>query len=883
MIVRIEDGSLEQVEALGLKGAYLCDMARMGFDVPPGFIIPTRMCKEFFERGGKISGEVFDDIKGHLSALEEKTGRRYGGSSRPLLVSVRSGAAVPMPGMMDTLLNLGMTPVTFQALLEETGDPRFVYSSYCRFIRMYGQIVLGIESREFEHSLQIQSDRAGVSSSEGFNQQQLKKLSENYLSIIRKSGGKDIPEDPYEQIRAAVEAVFLSWNSPRAKVYRNLRRVPEIGGTAVVVQAMVYGNRDAKSAVGLAMTRDPIIGIKRLFVEYLGSSQGEEIREGARAPKTAASLKEEMPDVYDALAAASEKLEKKYRAVQEIEFTVESGRLYFLQTRSAECTAHATIRAAVDMVSEGLLTREEALLKVDPESLQQILHRYIDPNVQMRSLVRGIGASPGAAAGIVAFSAQEVLNLKEQHKESILVRPDTRIEDAAGIEAANGILLSKGSRSSHAAVAARRMGKPCVAGCAGMMIDLENKKFTVGNTTVRAGDVITIDGGTGRVFSGTVPMMETTIGEEFNQLLSWADEVRTLRVYANADTPEDAQRGINFGAEGIGLCRTEAMFMAGDRLPIMQTLILADEESEQKKMLAKLQRVQREDFIEIFRHMKGKPVVFRLLDPPLHGFIPELEPLMNDVYDMRAQFASGEAASLKEALLRKVLSHREINPMLGLRGVRLGILRPEIVIMQVSAVFEAACEVLNEDIPVSPEILIPLVGHVNELKKVKEVIEQTAKQVTQKNRKEIAYRIGVLVEVPRAALTAADLALNADFFSFGTNDLTQMTFGLSRDDSEHKFLLNYLNQRILDDNPFQTLDPEGVGRLIRIAVEDGRKTNPEISLGLCGEQGADPKTILFCQDIGMDYISSSPYQVPIARLAAAQAAIRTRRAADTSA
>jgi pyruvate, orthophosphate dikinase len=879
MIVRIEEATGDQVEKLGMKGAYLGDMARLGLDVPPGFIVTTDACGEFYSLGRSVPSEIFEDIKKHIGELESKTGRTFGGGSLPLLLSLRSGAAVPMPGMMDTILNLGMNSTTLQALIGDTRDERFVYDSFSRFVKMYGRIIFGIEPREFDDALQYQLDRAGADSSIELNIGRLKKLIESYHSIIRRSGRGPIPEDPYEQLRDAVEAVFLSWNSPRARVFRDLRRVSDSIGTAIVAQAMVFGNRDENSAVGTVTTRDPIIGMKRLFGEYLPNGQGEEIDEGLRSPRSISELEEQMPAMYEQLRRAAETLEKRYGSVQEIEFTIESGRLFFLQTRPAECTAHANIKFAVDMVGEGLLNRNEAILRVKPESLDQILHRYIDPKVQIRSLARGLAASPGAAYGLAAFDSGEALRLRKENKEAILVRLETHSEDAPGIEAAAGLLIVRGGRSSHAALIARRMGKPCVTGCAELEIDLEKKQFSVGETVVREGDAITVDGSSGRVFLGTVPMRETTIGDEFRTLLAWADEVRTLRIRANADTPEDAERGKEFGAEGIGLCRTEAMFMAADRLPVMQALVLSEEQDEQKKVLDKLQKIQKQDFIEIFHSMAGRPVVFRLLDPPLHEFIPEPEPLMMDVYEMRGRGAADEAVAIKEALLRRVLSHREVNPMLGLRGVRLCILRPEIVRMQVAAIFEAACESVSRNIAVKPEILVPLVGHVNELILVRGIIEETAARVMREKAREIEYTIGALIEIPRAALTAADLARHADFFSFGTNDLTQTTFALSRDDSEHKFLLNYLSQRILDDNPFQTLDPDGVGRLIRIAVEDGRGSNPELELGLCGEQGADPATIAFCHEIGIDYVSCAPYQVPIARLAAAQAKIRKDAAA----
>ncbi|HOX28965.1 MAG TPA: pyruvate, phosphate dikinase, partial [bacterium] len=663
MIVGIEQASSARAAELGLKGACLGDMLSMGLEVPPGFIIPTSACVDFFEGGEKLAKGLFEEIKSGVESIEKKTGRAYGSGPRPLLLSVRSGAASPMPGMMETLLNLGMTPTTVEALAAETGDERFVLDCHRRFVRMFGQVVFGIDKREFHRALQQQLDRAGAFSPDDLDTHQFKKLTESYISVIHKTTRKSIPEDPYKQLQEAVEAVFHSWNSPRSMVFRNLMRIPHSSGTAVVVQAMVYGNIDSDSGVGTAITRDPIIGIKRLYGEYLPRAQGEEILEGGRTPRSISSIKEELPSVYEQLASVSEKLEQTYKNIQEIEFTIERGRLYFLQTRPATCTAQATIKAAVDMVSEGLLTREEALLLVNPDSLVQILHRYIDPNVQIRSLTRGLPASPGAASGVVAFSPEEAVNLKKQHRESILVRPDTKIEDMIGVDASDGLLLTRGGRSSHAAVVARRAGKPCVAGCTEIQIDTENNVFTIGEVKVKQGDVITIDGASGRVFLGTVPMRKTTISEEFRQLMSWADEVKTLGVRANSDTPEDALRAIELGAEGIGLCRTETMLMSSDRLPIIQTLVIADDAAEEKKLLTRLQKVHKDDFLEIFRYLNGKPAVLRLLDPPLHEFIPETEPLIRSICELRSKGANREVINLKESILKKIQTHREVNPM----------------------------------------------------------------------------------------------------------------------------------------------------------------------------------------------------------------------------
>ncbi|HPI75367.1 MAG TPA: pyruvate, phosphate dikinase [bacterium] len=876
MIIPIEQASFDRVEELGLKGAALGDMFRLGLEIPPGFIISTAECRAFLDNGGKISDEMMEKALEGVAEIEGKTGRTYGGAERPLLLSVRSGAAASMPGMMETMLDLGMNPQTVLALINETGDARFAYDCWQRFARIYGRAVFGLDAREFDEAIRAQLDRAGVQSPERLNHEHLKRLGERFLGIIKKNRGRGIPSDPREQLRDAIEAVFLSWNSPQAKTYRNLRRMSHDSGTAVVVQAMRFGNLGPDSAVGSVFTRNPIYGDNKPSGNYLIMAQGEEIQEGRRTPRSVSDhLAEDFPQAAARLREAMALLEKHYRTVQEIEFTIERGKIYFLQTRDAECTATAMVKTAVDMAGEGLITREEAVLRVSPESLGQLLFRYIDPEAQARSLTRGRGGSPGAVYGLVALDAAKAKQIKDSRREVVLVRPDARPEDLEGLADADGLLIAGGNMSGHAFGLIRRAGKPCVFSCPDISIDLESRTFTVGNTTVGEEKAITIDGNTGRVYAGTVKTRETTIGEEFSALLSWADEIKTLGVRGNADTPEDVRRAVeDFGAEGIGLCRTEAMFMAANRLPVMQALVLTEEPSEQAELLDRLKEIQKSDFAEIFKTLNGRPLIVRLLDPPLHEFMPDIDPLMSDVMEMRRNGVKTEAMKLKEALLQRVMSNREVNPMLGLRGCRLGIVRPEIIRMQVEAVFESACDATAEGTPVWPSLLIPLVGHVNELALVRRMIDETASETMKARGMDIPYSVGALIEVPRAALTAAALAEHADFFSFGTNDLTQTTYGISRDDAEHKFLGHYLVERIMEYNPFHKLDPDGVGRLIGIAVADGLRAKPKLFLGLSGEHGADSSSVEFCHKLGIHYISCAPHLVPVARLAAAQAALK---------
>ncbi len=864
-----------------MKGLSLAEMTALGLNVPPGFIIPTDAGFDIL-KGNIDIRELLYEVRSEVSRIEN-TMDRWFASRNPLLLSIRSGASVMMPGMMDTILNVGMNREVIASLLDEGMSEYFVFDCYRRFTRMYGETVLGIKPYKFDAATQDMLNHAGMFSEEEFDSNHHRKLADNYREIIRKETGSSIPDNPYDQVKEAIVAVIRSWENPRAVVYRNLRRISHDLGSAVIVQGMVFGNLDDRSASGVVTTRDPIVGAKQLFGEYLLRSQGEDVLAGTRTPKKISELQGDLFPVYSELEKVAEKLEHHFQEAQEIEFTIESGKLYILQTHTAQCTAQAKIKISVDMVNEGLLSKEKAVLSIEPESLDQILHNFIDPKVQMRSIMKGLPASPGGASGAVVFDIKEAARYIKQSREAILVRAETITDDVEAMELATGILTGHGGVTSHAAVVARRMGKPCITGCESMNIDIDRGEIRVGDLTIKRGDIITIDGSSGRVFLGTVPMRKTSISTEFRVLLSWADEMRTMKVRANADTPEDAQRAIEFGAEGIGLCRTEAMFMAADRLPAMRTLILEESSEERDRMLVQLEEFQRNDFLEIFRALNGKPVTIRLLDPPLHEFLPNAEQLTKEVAVMRSQGEAGEELRRKERLLKRVLSHQEINPMLGLRGCRLGIINPGIIEMQVRAVVEAACELITEGIETRPEIMIPLVGHVREFEWIRERLDNLIGKLMEEKNVTLHYRIGVLIEIPRAALTAGALAQKADFFSFGTNDLTQTTFGFSRDDAEHKFLHYYHDQHILDENPFETIDMDGVGRLVRIATHDGRKANSSLTIGLCGEHGGEPRTIAFCHSLGMNYISCSPYRVPIARLAAAQASIRDRlAAAETS-
>ncbi len=868
-----EEGDASKKELLGGKGANLAEMTRLGFPVPPGFTITTEACLDYLKTGGFPAG-LWDEVIEAVRRLEAKTGKKFGDPENPLLVSVRSGAPLSMPGMMDTVLNLGLNDETVKGLIAKTNDERFAYDSYRRFIQMFSDIVLKVERNIFEREIERKKQEKGVKLDTELTADDWKELVEVFKGIVERETGEKFPTDPWDQLRKAIEAVFSSWNNPRAQVYRRINKIPDDLGTAVNVQTMVFGNMGNDSATGVCFTRNPSTGEKELFGEYLINAQGEDVVAGIRTPQPVVKMKEEIPEAFEQLLQLMNTLEKHYRDMQDIEFTVEKGKLYMLQTRSGKRTARAAIKIAVEMVHEGLITKEEAVMRVKPDQLDQLLHPQIDPNAKYEIIAKGLPASPGAATGKVVFDADEAEELGKKGEKVILVRWETTPDDIHGIVEAQGILTSHGGMTSHAAVVARGMGKPCVVGAEEIKINEGAKEFRVGEVVVRDGDVITIDGSTGNVILGEVPLVEPELSSELDELLKWADEIRKIGVRTNADTPEDAKRARDFGAEGIGLCRTEHMFFGEDRLPVVRQMILAENESERKEALDKLLPMQRGDFEGIFKAMTGLPVTIRLLDPPLHEFLPSYTDIMVRLTELKyTNPQSPEVAELEE-LAKKVKAMSEMNPMLGLRGCRLGLTFRGIYEMQVRAIMEAAVNVKREGYEPVVEIMIPLVVTAEELRILRERLEEVTKEVLAEAGEEISYKFGTMIELPRAALTADEVAQYADFFSFGTNDLTQTTFGFSRDDAEAKFLPRYLEEKILKENPFEVLDQKGVGKLVKMAAELGRSTNPDIKLGICGEHGGEPSSIEFCYRVGINYVSCSPFRVPIARLAAAQATVK---------
>jgi pyruvate,orthophosphate dikinase len=875
-------------ERLGGKGAGLAEMISAGVNVPPGMTILTDCCRQYYEAGKQVPSGLFEEVWAKLKEIESTLGCRLGDPKRPLLLSVRSGAKFSMPGMMDTILNLGLNASTVEALAKLTGNARFAWDSYRRFIQMYGNVVLDINKDCFEDLLEDMKDELGIKLDTELTAEHLMELVEKYKKLVLERAHVQFPEDTSDQLKGAIEAVFRSWNNSRAIYYRNLNQIDHNLGTAVTVQAMVFGNMNNESATGVCFTRNPSTGEKMLYGEYLVNAQGEDVVAGIRTPNKIAKLASEMPKVYDELLATTERLEMHYRDLQDCEFTVESGKLYLLQTRTGKRTAAAAVKTAVDMSNEGIISRPEALNRVEPIQLNQLLLPSFDSDDKAKArkegrlLATGLNASPGAAIGEIVFNPDDAERLAADGKKVILVRIETCPDDIHGIVPAQGVVTSRGGMTSHAAVVARGMGKPCVAGCEVLKIDLERQTLTVDGRTLKKGEILSIDGSTGEIFAGAINRLDPELGQEFRTLLSWADEERQLGVRANADTPEDARVALDFGAQGIGLCRTEHMFMSQDRLPVMQAMILAATTAERQAALAKLLPMQREDFKGIFKVMQGLPVTIRLLDPPLHEFLPKLEELTEQVATFKAKGITGTELKDKETLLRKVKELHEANPMMGLRGCRLGLLYPEISAMQVRAIFEAAIALKKDGINVLPEIMIPLIGHVNELKIARAQLEDVAKATMAKEQVSIDYKFGTMIEIPRAALTADEIAEHAEFFSFGTNDLTQMTFGYSRDDAEGKFLQRYLEGidyqetklKVLTQNPFEVLDREGVGKLMKIAVEYGLQAKPNLKLGICGEHGGEPSSIAFAHQIGLTYVSCSPYRVPIARLAAAQANLK---------
>ncbi|MDI6637859.1 MAG: pyruvate, phosphate dikinase, partial [Bacillota bacterium] len=818
------EGGKEMRNLLGGKGANIAEMTNLGIPVPPGFTITTEVCSFYYEKDRQYPPELAEQVEENLRKLEDAMGLKFGDPERPLLVSVRSGARVSMPGMMDTVLNLGLNDETVKGLIKLTGNERFAYDAYRRFVQMFGNVVLGVSHDDFEEILEAKKKELGVHLDTELDAAALKDIVKAFKARIREKKGIDFPDDPMKQLEMARDAVFGSWNNPRAITYRKIHNIPGDWGTAVNVQAMVFGNMGENSGTGVAFTRDPATGEKKYYGEYLKNAQGEDVVAGIRTPKPIAELEKEMPEVYRQLTEIFEKLERHYRDMQDVEFTIQEGKLFMLQTRAGKRTAAAAVKIAVDMVKEGLITKEEAIMRVEPAQLDTLLHKMIDPKAKVQVIATGVAASPGAAVGAVVFTADDAATRGAAGEKVILVRKETSPDDIHGMAASQGILTSRGGKTSHAAVVARGMGTPAVTGCEAITVVEAEKLFRVGDVVVKEGDIITLDGTNGRVILGEAPLVDPTIGGDFATLMEWADEIKALGVRANADTPHDAETALRFGAKGIGLCRTEHMFFGEERVPVVQEMILAETTEARRAALDKLLPFQVEDFRGILKAMAGYPVIIRLLDPPLHEFLPSHEELLVEVTKMRLQGADPEELKKKEALLARVDKLRELNPMLGHRGCRLGITYPEINEMQARAIFEAACELTKEGYKVFPEVMIPVVGHVREIEIAREVVERVAKETMEKYGVKLEYMVGTMIELPRAALTADEIAKEAQFFSFGTNDLTQTTFGFSRDDAEGKFLPYYLEHNILEQNPFEVLDRKGVGELIKIAVERGRRT-----------------------------------------------------------
>ncbi len=868
-----EEGSKEMKALLGGKGAGLAEMTKLGLRVPPGFTITTQTCIEFFKAGGRFPDGLWEEVLEHLKRLEEKTGKRFGDPENPLLVSVRSGAPISMPGMMDTVLNLGMNDEVVEGLAKLTGDRRFAYDAYRRFITMFSDVVMHLDRHKFEEIFEEEKRREGVKEDPELSVEGLKRVVERQKRLYEELTGKPFPQDPYEQLRLAIAAVFNSWNNPRAKKYREIEGIPEDMGTACNIQMMVFGNMGWDSGSGVLFTRNPSNGDKGLYGEVLFNAQGEDVVAGIRTPLSIEDLKEVRPELYKELEEVAEKLERHYRDMQDVEFTIERGTLYILQTRTGKRTARAAIKIAVDMVKEGLITEKEAILRVDPRQVELLLHKTVDPEAEKTVIAKGLPASPGAAVGKVVFDPKEAEEWKTRGERVILVRPETTPEDIGGMVASEGILTSRGGMTSHAAIVARGIGKPAVVGCEAIHIDLEREFFRAGDVVVKKGEIITIDGLTGEVILGEVPLVEPRIGGELEELLSWADKYRRLGVWANANDERDALKARENGAEGIGLARTERMFLGVERVALVRQMIMADTPEERRKVLERLLPMQKEDFKRILKVMDGLPVQIRLLDPPLHEFMPSESEILAKIYELEKSGTSPERLEEERRLLEKVRKISEANPMIGLRACRLGILYPEIYEMQARAIFEAASELKLEGYDPRPEIMIPLTMTHRELEYLKPIIEKANREVAEKYGFRITYRYGTMIEIPRAALTMDKIAKVVDFVSFGTNDLTQTTMGLSRDDAQGTFLPVYLDKGILDEDPFYTLDLEGVGELLRIGVEKGRKANPKLKIGICGEHGGEPRSIYFVHGIGLDYVSCSPYRIPVARLAAARAAL----------
>jgi pyruvate,orthophosphate dikinase len=916
-VYAFEKGDGKNKKLLGGKGANLCEMTQIGLPVPPGFVITTEACVHYLDSENRLPPGLMDQITAHLKDLERKTGKGFGSPDNPLLVSVRSGAALSMPGMMDTILNLGLNDRTAVGLCKLTEDERFVYDSYRRLLSLFGKIAMGVEDKLFDHILEHEKKASGAKFDTDLTADTWRKISEEYKKVIKRETRKPFPQDPIEQLQLALEAVFRSWMGKRAVDYRRQFNITKdmAYGTAVSICTMVFGNMGNHSATGVGFTRDPGTGENSLYGEYLINAQGEDVVAGIRTPKPIKDLQEDMPKAYRELAKTSQILENHYREVQDFEFTIEKNKLYMLQTRNGKMNAHALVKTSIDMVKEGLISEREAVMRIEPRALHQLLHPRLDPGALPEAVAHGLAASPGAVSGEIAFTADDAVAMEKQGKRVILVREETKPEDIHGFFASRGILTARGGKTSHAAVVARGMGKPCVAGAEAIEINYSKKRVVMKGRELMEGDMITIDGGTGTVYPGQVSTIEPEMTEELQAILRMADEIRTLGVRANADTAEAAAKARELGAEGIGLCRTERMFNAADRLPLFQEMILSDKPEDRMRAIDRLVPLQKMDFKAIFKVMHGLPVIIRLLDPPLHEFLPTVEALLTDIKrlrefsmfmnslqelpetmkmldsklhdyapamdtvlqslgDIRRRGLDEDLLARKEETLRKVRGLTEVNPMLGHRGVRLGISNPEIYEMQIRAILEAAAECIKEGIDIHPEIMVPQVCTAQELRWVHERVTKIHKDVEKRYKVKVRYRFGTMIEVVRACMRAGRLAEVAEFFSFGTNDLTQATFSFSREDAEHKFLPLYNERLILQDNPFEILDVKGVGRLISITIKWARKSRPNIEIGICGEHGGNPRSIEFCHDVGMDYVSCSPMRIPIARMAAAHARLK---------
>lgn len=869
-VYSFNEGSKDMRDFLGGKGANLAEMTKIGLPVPFGFTVTTEACTRYYDEGQTIGQDIVDDIYVKLADLEAVTEKKFGDVSNPLLVSVRSGAKISMPGMMDTILNLGLNDETVEGLSALTENPRFAYDSYRRFMQMFGDVVMGISKSKYDEIFDGQKESKGVQFDTELDTDDLKEVIKGYKALYKKEIGNDFPQDPKEQLMEAIKAVFRSWNTERAILYRQLNEIPDSIGTAVNVQSMVFGNMGDTSGTGVAFTRNAATGEKKLFGEFLVNAQGEDVVAGIRTPQPIAEMAQAFPEVYAEFERIADLLENHYKDMQDMEFTVERGKLYMLQTRNGKRTAPAAVKIAVDMVEEGLINKEEAVMRIEPAQIDQLLHPTFDADElkNAEKLTKGLPASPGAACGKIYFNASDAEAAVANGEKVILVRLETSPEDLAGMVAAEGILTARGGMTSHAAVVARGMGKCCVSGCAEIKVDEAGKKLGIGDYTFVEGDFISLDGSAGEVIKGQVKTVPPELSGDFGTIMGWADEIRTLRVRTNADNPRDAKQAVEYGAQGIGLCRTEHMFFEEDRIPAIRRMIMADTEEERREALSYLLPYQKGDFKGIYEAMEERPVTIRLLDPPLHEFIPHTEEELRELAE--------QIGKPYEKLAKKAEELHEFNPMLGHRGCRLAVTFPEIAEMQAEAIITAALEVRREKgYDIIPEIMVPLVGVEKELAYVKKVVVDTIDRVFEREGVEFPYLVGTMIEIPRAALTADEIAKEAEFFSFGTNDLTQMGFGFSRDDTG-KIIKEYRDKGILEDDPFQSLDQTGIGKLVQMAVELGKKTRPNIHLGICGEHGGDPKSIDFCQRVGLQYVSCSPFRVPIARLAAAQAAIRNK-------